>query len=230
MSRETVAPEMTEESGSIGGKRFTHPAFATINANRISGKTVLFGSDFKHDRFVRISIGAAELVRSLSHDWPFGHLRKHIEVDLSEAQWAQFVSSMNIGEGTQCTMVYKDGEAIPGLPDPVDQQAQFRGELTGHMKDAIARIDDAIASVDAMGLSKVKAKELKDKLQIARMQIGVNQEFVAKVFGEHMERTVQKAKVEVNAYINSAVRQIGLNNLHSSSVEPLTLDMPKTEG
>jgi hypothetical protein len=80
-----------------------HPAYAQIGASRVSGGTYLYGSNFAHQHYVTISITKSELNRSLSRDWASGG-EEYIEVALSEAQWASFVSTLNSGTGIQCTL------------------------------------------------------------------------------------------------------------------------------
>ena len=56
--------------------------------------------------------------------------RRIIEVAMSEAQWATFVSSLNQGSGVQCTLDYsmQDG-SIPAIAAPKDRRTQFSQEL-----------------------------------------------------------------------------------------------------
>ena len=120
---------VTEDShGSRDATRTTHPAFAQITASRVSGHSILYGSDFDHNHYVTISISRSELCRNLSNDWY--HSREElIEVALSEAQWATFVSSMNQGSGVACTLQHFNGKMIPQLPETVNRKAQFNGDL-----------------------------------------------------------------------------------------------------
>lgn len=94
----------------------THPAFAQISASRVSGGTYLYGSDFQHHNYVTISIKLSESHqrKGSGRDWAFGR-EEILEVALSEAQWATFVSTMNVGDGVQCTLSRKNGSFVPGL-------------------------------------------------------------------------------------------------------------------
>ncbi|KKL96942.1 hypothetical protein LCGC14_1839510, partial [marine sediment metagenome] len=77
-----------------------HPAYAQIGAMRVSGShgAYLYGSDFRHQHYIMIQIHDSVLHRSLSGDRAHSGKRL-IEVALSEAQWATFVSSLNQGSG-----------------------------------------------------------------------------------------------------------------------------------
>lgn len=210
MKREVVEPTVQDDGR--GGLKVEHPAYAQIGAGRVSGGAYLYGSDFQHRNFVRITIRASHLGRSLSNDWPYGG-REYIEVDLSEAQWAEFVSSMNVGFGVQCTLRHRDGELVPELPAPVRRVDQFQDEIKQKVVKALEHMDDLVAQIDTMKVSEKQKGELKSKVSLARQQIVSNMPFVLEQFSEHMESTVQKAKTEINAYGTHLLMKTGLAQL-----------------
>lgn len=183
-----------------GGERHSHPAFAQICASRVSGSDVLYGSDFSHQHYIRIRIAQSELVRDISNDWPVENRHRYIEVDMSEAQWATFVSSLNMGSGVQCTLRYKEGETVPGIPAPIKRHDQFAGEIKKKQAEAIAQLDELYAAMKDSGLSAKKLQPMLDLVRRAAMNIDSNSAYVANQFGEHMERVTEAAKAEVNAY------------------------------
>lgn len=187
----------------------THPAFGLIGAHRVSGKAVLFGSDFVHHGYVNITIRRAEMNRSLSRDWPFGR-QELIEVSLSEAQWATFVSSMNISDGVPCTIEHVQREVMPAMPVPARRDDVFAAEMDKALHEAREWAAKMREKVGAMGLSAKKASELLDCLHMLDMRIGSSVEFVAKQFGEHMEDVTEHAKLEVNAYALRALHGLEL--------------------
>lgn len=214
----------TIERESFGGgfeEVIKHPAFAQIGASRVSGGVILYGSDFQHQNFVRIRINKSQLHRKLSNDWPYGGSQGYIEVDLSEAQWAEFVSSMNVGNGVQCTLRYLQGEQIPELPKPEPRMNQFNGELKETIEDSLAHMDKLIASIEATKVSQKQKDEMLGHLRMARQELLANIPFVLKQFGEHMETTVQKAKIEINAYATHTVMRAGLDALEVTNATPI---------
>jgi len=126
MAREIEEPKLVKEDHH--GKSYEHPAFGQIRASRVSGHAVLYGSDFVHQGFVTITISTSQLQRTLAREWYFGK-SEVIEVALSEAQWATFVSSMNMGSGVPCTIERQAGVGlIPGLPPPAPTQ-NFKADV-----------------------------------------------------------------------------------------------------
>lgn len=97
----TEKPTRTYTGKAYEDYREYHPAYAMIGAARVTTMTAgggarLFGSDFRHQAYVTVTIRTASLSRTAQAEYIHGETEL-IEVALSEAQWATFVSSMNVG-------------------------------------------------------------------------------------------------------------------------------------
>jgi len=188
----------------------THPAFAQIGASRVTGGHRLYGSDFMHHSAVRITIRGSKLMRGLSRDWHAAE-QEYIEVSLSESQWAEFVSTLNSGMGTPCTLEFLRGTGeIPDIEGTTDRIAQFAGEVKKDVQRSLGNLDKLLAQLDETKVGKAAKEELVSLAKLARQDIESNLPFVAKSFDEHMEQTVQRAKTEINAYANHVVHRTGL--------------------
>lgn len=213
--REVQEPILLDDAGISGdGQRFTHPAFGQIAVHRVQGLAVLYGSDFVHHGYVTISISRSDLMRDLSHDWPLPRAEL-IEVALSEAQWATFVSSLNIGTGVQCTIQRHEGKLVPGLPDPQDTTAQFMTEADERLGRAIAELERLRTLIDSEELkASGKTREvMRGAVNSALTNLRSNLPFVARSFGEHMQRRAEKAKVEIMAWMHRTIQRAGLQAL-----------------
>ena len=214
MSKFTVSdPTITEEKGHGSGmrQRIDHPSFAQVQVSRINGHRVLHDSDFNSHNYIALRISRSEMVRDLSHDWH--HERDQlVEICMSEAQWATMVSSLNTS-GVPCTLTYLMGKQIDRLPEPTDRVNQFNAELSKHWIQAVEQLTEAQTLVATLGLSKVKAQALVSILNKAKSNISGNATFVEKSFNEHMEKSVEKAKCEANAYLYHVIQRAGLDAL-----------------
>lgn len=219
MSRAPIQDiEVSADDSALGGTVHKHPAFAQIGASRVSGGASLYGSDFQHQNFVRIHISGSEMRRSLSNDWPFSR-RTYIEVDLSEAQWASFVSSMNVGQGILCTLRYQGGEQIPELPPAASRRDQFKDEAKATCKEAMKRIDELCAEISELKISQKAKDELVKRARRVSSTMTSSLPFVLDQFAEHMETTVEKAKIEINAYAVNTVMRAGIASLGGAAGE-----------
>ena len=221
--RNDVLPTVTEEPdiGRETCQMIRHPAFGQIRASRVSGHAYLYGSDFRHQHYVTIEICRSELRRSLSNDWPFAK-DEIIQVALSEAQWAAFVSTLNSGSGIQCTIVHEHNKAVPGIAANIDRQAQFKSENANHLDSVLKSLDELTKAVNALKTTNKAKEELHGHIRSAVQNLTCNLEFVADQFGEHVERTTEKAKCEISAYIEAMIHRTGIEALQGKS--PLLLE------
>jgi hypothetical protein len=227
MTRQVEIPKLEKTPNAHSDSVETHPAYAQIGASRVSGGVYLYGSDFQHQHFVTIHISRSELHRGLSNDWP--HARDElIEVALSEAQWAAFVSTMNSGEGVQCTLQHVGRKDIPQLPAPIARHDQFTDEAKKTMADGLAKLRQLR---DVIVNSKLPAKAKEEQLRILDkgvQELAENLPFVAEQFAEHTEGVIEQAKGEITAYISGAIQRAGIKALQAEG-PPIALPPGKTE-
>jgi len=193
----------------------THPAFALIGASRVQNSapgTTLFDSDIRHQHSIIVRIKRAERKRDLNHDWI--HSRGElIEVELSEAQWASFVSSMNTGDGTPATLRWTaEDKQIPGLPFQ-PRLAESMREVRDAADKTFAKIADALAEYEAhKTVANLRA------LRAAVENAGANLQFAASSLTEHAENVVQRARADIEAFVVNKAQQLG--------VEPASVAAP----
>lgn len=200
----------------------THPAFALIGAYRTQtgprGKP-LFDSDILHRNTVVLRIERAERTRDLHQDWIHGRATL-IEVEMSEAQWASFVSSMNTS-GVPCTLRrlgterVEDVEYAPRLEESMDETRRAADE-------AFAAIIDALREFEATPATPKRAKdEALAKLRAVVSNAAPNVAYAGKTLGEHAENVVQKARADVEAMVTQHAARIGLDAAPSPLALPV---------
>lgn len=214
----------------------THPAYAMIGAHRVSSMpgTFLAGSDFRHQHFVEITVRPAQMARGLGSDRYHSDGRQYIQVALSEAQWASFVSSMNVGDGIPCTLEQRDGpdgwEFIPGIAPITDRREQLRTEVRDNLDTAQRMLHEVIDEINASTLSVKGKQALIDRVTRAQQELGSNLDFVANQFDKHAEKTMERARVEINAMVTAAIHSAGLTSLGAGPVLELVAGEDETGG
>jgi hypothetical protein len=169
---------------------------------------------------VRITLYESELNRNLSHDWHFPK-REIAEWYMSEAQWAAFVSSFNLGSGVPVTLVYVDNDEEPHkpfLPTP-DIRREFSDEVKQTLMGSIQRLRSLEERIKSSGLSKKKQDDLLTDVRMSLQEIERNIPFVKETFDKHVETSVEKAKVEVHAYVNNTLVHAGLQTLQGKVLQ-----------
>lgn len=195
-----------------------HPAFGTISVSvPTGGDSTLFGSDIGHNERVCIRITTADVRRDLSRDWI--HPQKEIvELEMSHAQFAQFISSHGNYAGTPCTLRWiRDIGEIPGIANVETKHETFRREINDAAKKRLEHIRAEIAKLGGLIESgKLPKKELRDiQAQLRRHveQLPGSMEFVVKSAEEALEKATSDAKIEVESFVQATAQRLGLRQI-----------------
>ena len=197
----------------------THPSGALIQISRCSGQTRLFGSEFDHQHYVSLKITPAKEKRSLGRTWYTGKLNPYVEVNLSASQFAEAITTMNVGCGVPCTMRYLEGHAPFTPVKPVSQRSAFEAEGSKAMADSVAAIDEALAALATVNLTKTARAQLTSNLQTARRKISDRLPFLVEAYAEHLNEVEQKAKTEIAAYVDHVQQTTGVNGREFLQIE-----------
>ncbi len=193
-----------------------HPAYGMIGISRVSGSTSLFGSEVDHNSFIKLEVKRAERHRDLAHDWYFGR-GLVCEVWMSHAQFAEAITTLNVGDGIPCTIRQVEGGARCELPPEDNRAAVFEQELKDSAKETASDLRKVLAGLAALAekdrIGKTELRELVKELSQAICGITSTLPWLEKQFREEMERTVQRAKTEVEAFVTGAIHRAGLEAL-----------------
>lgn len=199
-----------------------HPSYGAIRLSRISGQAKLFMSPFHHQHFIGISISRATKKRSLADDHMFGGRREIIEVLMSEAQFAQFITGHSDGNGTPCTLHHITGQYMPEPPWK-DEKEKFSDDTKATMNKAaeyLAKGEKEIGEIlSKKSLSKADKEKIVGYLHEAYRKLTDSLPFIADQMQERFDKIVAKAGIEVEAHMNRLVSHMGLKAL-TGGIEP----------
>ena len=213
------------------GTKTSHPSYGTLAFSRITGGvTPLFGSSIEHRDTIAMTLYHADITRGLHSDSIYGN-RKIVEVEMSYSQFAEAITSMNMGSGVPVTIRWteKDGKIPPC--DFVSKREQFADEFKEKRKRATDESQQIIKDVAKMfeqkkNLTKADRQEILSKLSKLSMDIGCNMDFIADQFNEQMDKTVMEAKGEIEAFMQNKVNSIASAGLVEHRDELLALENP----
>lgn len=201
-------PKVESQDDYLMGKVVTHPAFGQIALSRVRGSSKsLYGSDFAHNNFIELTICASEDSRSLSSNKHFQREQK-ISIFLSEAQWSELVSSVNLGAGVPCTISRFDGKPVPEIPLPKPKTDQFNSEMMDTFREAMAGIAELKTTLREVKLSKTKQNELQGQIDQIGKAITSSMPFVKGQFDKYMDSSMSKAKSEIHGYLSQYASKI----------------------
>jgi hypothetical protein len=199
----------------------SHPSYGLLQISRATGgRGALFGSSVKHQHFIMLRIHRGEARRDLNHTWYADVGQELIEVAMSPAQFAEAITSMNMGLGVPCTIQYLGGERQPEPPF-TSVRAQFKEEFEQEMKDLYKKVLDNTKDLEEILAKKSLTKGDRDRIRcmlgLVYRKLKDSVPFIHSQFDEAMEKTVTEAKAEVEAYA-----------LHAALVQGQAVDGPPT--
>lgn len=197
----------------------THPSYALLSFSRSSrSKGVpLFGSSITHSDTITMQVKPAVVERSLNTDWYFDKGRPYLEVEMSYSQFAEAITSMNMGSGIPVTLRYLDNEKIPE-PNFTNKRLQFEDEFKKKMQGLGRRLSELTTEAEEI-LNNKKSINRSDKETILKQIAALQQEiksnipFMASMFNEQMDKTVREAKGEVEAFTQNKMHSLGIQKL-----------------
>lgn len=112
-----------------------------------------------------------------------------------------------------------------GWPPPESRAAAGRknlGSTLSELRDQLRELADEINGA----VSKTKAADIKRRMGWLADNIVSNTEYTAKVFDQHIENTIEKAKIEINAYATNTIQRAGIEAL-ANGAKPAIEYQPK---
>lgn len=205
-----------------------HPSYGLVHISRITGGTGarrLFGSPLAtHYGTIRISIGSAKWTHGLHHDSYYGSLQgEHVEIEMSAAQFADLITSLNMGGGTPCTIRHLAGVQIPPPPDHATEAEHIRDNFEGSLDKYKAKAHTYRKRIEEL-TSKLATKareEIRIALDVIEDQLSSNVPFVVKQFQEATTKITSAAKAEVDAFVTGVVRAAGLEAIAKGQLPSL---------
>ncbi len=209
----------------------THPSFVMVGFNRITCSPPgekLFGSEIESQSMIRLSVVEAQEQWHLSQTWHHGG--KHlIEVDLSPAQFAELLTSMNVGSGVCGTLRFRERDGqIPSALDENTLPEQIKADIK---RDTQSLIDAAKAFgkqvnqiVGSSKLTKADKASLIDIAANLQMTLESNMPFVIDQYVEAVDKVTASAKAEVDAFVVGAATRLGFKTLQDIAKQAALTD------
>jgi hypothetical protein len=202
----------------------THESYGMIGVHRTQGTVKsLFGSSISHQSTITITIKRAEIERHLNRNWYFGR-DLLCKVEMSPTQFAEMITSLNVGDGVPCTLRYIENHERIADPPSVSQRQIFEDEF----KEDVCKIHDTIQEdADKIrelltkkgGITVAERKEVLNTISTLMRTLTDSIPFLQKSFNEAMDKTVTEAKGEVEAFVMNKITSLGLEKMKETILE-----------
>jgi len=205
-------------------ERESHPSYGLLSIVRgVTNAVSLFASSITHNNVIRMYVRNAEVARELNNDYIYSASGPPlIELEMSMEQFANAITSMNMGDGVPVTIKYiKDHEPIPPCPY-TNKTQQFEDEFDQNIKDGQKELAALIGKTTELfntkkALTIAEKKEIMGNLQHIQRLLTESQSFLYTQFNEQMHKTVNEAKLEIEAYATNTLINIA-NNAISANI------------
>lgn len=202
--------------------RHTHPSYGKIAFTRTySNGTDFFGSELTQDNYVSLEIHNAEVIRDLSCDRYFTDGPTLVRVRLSSAQFAELITSMNVGSGVCCTIERINGQKVEEYQPQESRKEFVHNEFKLRMKEFSNQLTEkqkqAKELINKKTLSKEDMRLLNNYIEWLSQEISSNIPYFAERFQQTMDTVVHEAKLEVENAIQHKISVLGLNELHNQN-------------
>lgn len=192
--------------------REEHESFGVLNISRaqVSGNIPLFGSSIEHHNVIMIEVKTAYRDRHLHADWIHSD-KLLLRATMSPSQFADAIISLNAGTGTPITLEFVRGdEKMRADPPRPQKHQQFREELRETLTQTLNLTDELIAETKG---------RLRRKAEQVRQHLASNMPFVETQFARQMDKTVNEAKAEIEAFATARERATGALALQGQEPE-----------
>jgi hypothetical protein len=192
-----------------------HPSYGMISLSRSMNSNAgrLFGSSLKsHYATIRLAIAPGQWEHSLHEDRYFAGTSELIEIELSAAQFAEAITSLNVGGGVPCTIRHINFKRIDDPPDIETEVERVKSKFEDDLKDMVIVLKEQRADIEKVtaNLPEKARQKLRIALDVMIQQLTSNIPFVMEQFNEASERVVTAAKHEIEAFTMHALHAVGL--------------------
>lgn len=194
----------------------THPSFGMVGISRrsSSGANPLFGSNIQHQHTITLTIKRAENNRHLNNDWFHGK-EQLIEIEMSGSQFAELITSFNMGDGVPCTIRQFNHQNYPDPPyeNPIDIfQKEFSSNMKNLSKECQSLIEDCVKLLkEKPSIGKGDRDFIMSSINSLMQHIQSNIPFVSQQFIESMDKTVSQAKTEIETFVTNRIASLGID-------------------
>ena len=216
----------------------THPMYGMISFSRAGygGTQNLFGSSVPCNTVINIRLKKGYVERDLNHEWFTGR-ECLFEVALSPAQFAEAITNMNCGDGVPCTIRYNSAEKQKYNLNDCPYEPQFTvyaHEFTKTCQSANENVNKLIGNAKALLNQKnIKKSDINELIQVLNKisrELNSNLPFVQSSFNEYLNKSVDEAKQEVEAFIQHRLTQLGVESVKQlNESNSITITDSKTD-
>lgn len=208
--------------------RIKHESFGVAAFHRVThggGRNTLFQSSTDNHITVQLTISRATLNHGLGHDSVFAD-EELIEVEFTPAQFAELLTTLNMGPGSPCTIRRVQGKSTERINYETETSrihTAFKTKAKDFGKKLRETKEELCQTIEKAKISQKLQKELLGFLETAICHIESNAPFMVEQFEDAARKVVTQAKSEMDAFVAHAVQSAGLDAIAKGKMPTLQI-------
>jgi hypothetical protein len=164
-----------------------------------------------------LSIKKAKKIHELSHEHYYA-TNELIEVEMSNTQFAELLTSLNHGDGVPVTIRRFNGKMIERCPETTQRQ-KLHNDLKNKIIKATKIVSDTKTKLAEIfkkpNITKKDKQKINDLMYHLEMDLQQNLPYVKQQVDEAIQKTVLEAKNEIDAAIQHKIISAGIEHINS---------------
>jgi len=208
-------PTVVERNEVWGGEfEESHPAYAQLQFSRQSGgNSNLYGSAIKHQETISMRVSRSVKHVSEYSERYYAECLPLIEIRMSQSQFAEAITSMNMGSGVPVTL-----ESLKGQHFPKCEEKSISERASDDLKNNLNKFADKISKGEKRineilkkkgAILNGERKEIYNIYNMLMQDLRDNMPFLHECMIEAYDKTAQSAKADIEAFYINAVTRMG---------------------
>lgn len=203
-----------------------HDSYGLVGFSRISCTKglSLFGSSIRHPNVISLRIMRANKTRQYNRDYHSSE-EQLIEVYMSQAQFAECITSMNMGDGVPCTIMRVAGKEMPPCKE-VSERLKLQEDFESQVKEVNTSVREMLETVNNLThkMTKKDQETIKKATEKIVREMEENLPFVRESYEKSIDKSIKEGKAEIEAFaLNRQLNgMVDNQSLEGRKVEILT--------
>lgn len=196
-----------------------HPAFGVAVFSRWQGTSHrLFGSALRVNSGISLHIKQARTGWDLSREWIHGG-KEIVEIHMTETQFAQLLTTMNMGDGVPVTIAYVRDVGLIRMPETAyeSEPERIQKDFKNQQKEMANKLDAMTAGIKAIlakpSIGKKDREDIQSLVDAFSNHARHTLPFLISQLQEAAEKVVTQAKTELTAFADRTLKAAGLEHL-----------------
>lgn len=190
----------------------TEPCAAVLSFSRCyGGATGLYGSKISHQNYISMRVKSAYRNRKSGNDFYHGDALL-LEVDMSFSQFAEAITSFNMGDGIPVTLRYTQLSGVIDKPEVPDFRQILNDDILAHVTDSKKLVQEARQKAEEVvakkSMNKADREAILELLRRLEISVGSDTMFTIEQLQNQLDSIVSESKGEVEAFLQQRLTSI----------------------